>query len=53
MVGKEQKIRLENIESRPRVHHFFVVVYFRAVTSGYGRFRCQWDKFIYIYTFHR
>ena len=60
MVGKEQKIRLENIESRPRVHHFYVVFYFRAVTSGYDRlravyrrFKCQWDKFIYIYTFHR
>ena len=28
MVGKEQKIRLENIESRPRVRHFFVVDHF-------------------------
>ena len=39
MMGKERKIRLENVESRPRVHHFFVIVYFRMVTNGYGRLR--------------
>ena len=59
MVEKEQKIRLENIESRPRVHHFFVVDYLRAVTAvttGYGR--CTDGSGVnginlYIYTFHR